>query len=186
MTKEIKKKHRGVTVLTIIFSNICIALGVTLHFLYDWTGGSFLSALVSGVNESTWEHLKLLFIPFFFMTIIEYLIYGRKFSAFFSSKLLAVLMGMSTIVILFYTYTGVLGRNVGWMNIAIYIFAAISAYTFAAFRTVFKGEGDLPLKSEIPSIFAFVLITAIFFVFTFKPPHIGLFLDPITKTYGIM
>ena len=37
--------------------------GTILHFLYDWTGGSILVAPLSGVNESTWEHMKLLYWP---------------------------------------------------------------------------------------------------------------------------
>ena len=35
--------------------------GTILHFLYDWTGESILVSPFSGVNESTWEHMKLLF-----------------------------------------------------------------------------------------------------------------------------
>ena len=35
--------------------------GTILHFLYDWTGGSILVSPFSGINESTWEHMKLLF-----------------------------------------------------------------------------------------------------------------------------
>ncbi len=36
--------------------------GTLLHFLYDRTD-SPLCALISGVNESIWEHMKLLFFP---------------------------------------------------------------------------------------------------------------------------
>ena len=35
-------------------------VGTLLHFLFDWTGGSVAAALFSAVNESIWEHLKLL------------------------------------------------------------------------------------------------------------------------------
>lgn len=34
------------------------ALGTVLHFLYEWSGESTLAALVSGVNESVWEHMS--------------------------------------------------------------------------------------------------------------------------------
>ena len=36
-------------------------VGTVLHFLYDWLGGAVWVAPFSGVNESTWEHMKLLF-----------------------------------------------------------------------------------------------------------------------------
>ena len=38
--------------------------GTLLHFVYEWTGGNRVIAVFSAVNESTWEHMKLLFIPF--------------------------------------------------------------------------------------------------------------------------
>ena len=40
-----------------------IATGNLLHFVYDWSGESLVAAVISGVNESTWEHMKLLFLP---------------------------------------------------------------------------------------------------------------------------
>ena len=45
--------------------------GTILHFLYDWTGGSILVAPFSGVNESTWEHMKLLFWPLFLYALVR-------------------------------------------------------------------------------------------------------------------
>ena len=45
--------------------------GTVLHFLYDWTGGSILTAPFSGVNESTWEHMKLLFWPLFLAALVQ-------------------------------------------------------------------------------------------------------------------
>ena len=45
--------------------------GTILHFLYDWTGGSILVTPFSGVNESTWEHMKLLFWPLFLFSVIQ-------------------------------------------------------------------------------------------------------------------
>lgn len=44
-------------------------LGSLNHFLYDWTGGSSFAALFCPINESPWEHLKLLFFPFLFVTL---------------------------------------------------------------------------------------------------------------------
>lgn len=39
-----------------------LALGVVLHFLFDWLP-SPITAMVSPVRESLWEHLKILLIP---------------------------------------------------------------------------------------------------------------------------
>ena len=50
------------------------ALGTLLHFVYEWSGGSALAACVSAVNESTWEHMKLLFFP---MLLYSLFLIGR-------------------------------------------------------------------------------------------------------------
>ena len=45
-------------------------LGTLLHFVYDWTGEMRVAAAFSAVNESTWEHMKLLFVPFLVFTVV--------------------------------------------------------------------------------------------------------------------
>ena len=55
-------------------------LGVLLHFTYEWSGDNPIVALFSAVNESTWEHLKLLFFPMLLLTIIE--LFSGCFSCF--------------------------------------------------------------------------------------------------------
>ena len=49
--------------------------GTILHFLYDWTGESILVAPFSGVNESIWEHMKLLFWPLFLFALVQRLFF---------------------------------------------------------------------------------------------------------------
>ena len=38
-------------------------LGTLFHFVYDWSGKMWFVGLFVPVNESTWEHMKLLFVP---------------------------------------------------------------------------------------------------------------------------
>ena len=45
--------------------------GTLLHYLYDWTNQSLPAAPFSGVNESTWEHMKLLFFPMFLFALVQ-------------------------------------------------------------------------------------------------------------------
>ena len=44
-------------------------LGTLLHFLYDWTDLEFLKP-ISAINESTFEHMKILFFPMLIFAII--------------------------------------------------------------------------------------------------------------------
>ena len=49
-----------------------ILLGSLSHFLYELSGGAAIFALFCPINESVWEHLKLLFFPFLFITAIQW------------------------------------------------------------------------------------------------------------------
>ena len=59
------------TIFTLISALI---LGVGLHFLFSWLP-SPITALVSPVRESLWEHLKILLIPLLLSGL--YLTHGR-------------------------------------------------------------------------------------------------------------
>ena len=65
-------------------------MGTLLHFLFDWTGGSAVAALFSAVNESIWEHLKLLFYPMAAVAIMEYFFWGRDVRSFWCIKLIGI------------------------------------------------------------------------------------------------
>lgn len=49
-----------------------VILGTFLHFLFNLTKGSVIAALFSAVNESIWEHMKLLYYPMVVFALVEY------------------------------------------------------------------------------------------------------------------
>ena len=56
--------------------------GTLLHFVYDWSGGSVWTAAFSAVNESTWEHMKLLFFPLFLSSVVQVCVLGKTYPNF--------------------------------------------------------------------------------------------------------
>ena len=62
------------------------AVGTLLHFVYEWTGGNPLIAAFCAVNESTWEHMKLLFVPFFLFTMVQFIVFAEPLRSFFAAK----------------------------------------------------------------------------------------------------
>ena len=36
---------------------VTLALGNLLHFVYEWSGDSPLTAPIAAVNDTTWEHM---------------------------------------------------------------------------------------------------------------------------------
>ena len=155
--------------------------GTILHFLYDWTGGSILVSPFSGVNESTWEHMKLLFWPLLLFALVQRLFFKDQ-ENYWCVKLAEILLGLLLIPVLFYTYNGVFGKSPDWINIAFFYISALLVFLFE--WLAFKND-RLQCKHPRLAFTAICLIGLLFVVFTFIPPQIPLFQDPLTGTYGV-
>ena len=155
--------------------------GTLLHFLYDWLGEAKWIAPFSGVNESTWEHMKLLFWPMFIYSVVQSFFHG-DIEGFWCIKLRGILLGLALIPTLFYTYNGAIGKSPDWLNIAIFFISAAVAYIF---ETRLFNSGKVRCLSPRAAFVTLCIIAALFVVFTFVTPTIGIFRDPITNSYGI-
>lgn len=154
--------------------------GTLLHFLYAKTGRP-IAALISSVNESTWEHMKLLFFPMLGFALIQRIAVDRTCENFWCIKLLCILLGLALIPTLFYTLGGIFGPTPGWVNILIFFVA--SALPFGLEAALLRRENIACPSPALPLI-ALALLTLAFFVFTFSPPEIPLFRDPTNDSYG--
>ncbi len=153
-----------------------------LHFLYDWTKGSILVAPFSAVNESIWEHMKLLFFPMFLFALIEYMFIGKEIKDFWCIKFVGILSGLILIPTIYYTYTGIGGINADWFNIIIFFISAWFSYWLE--NLIFKNKFNFCKVSYIAFV-ALCLIGVLFIVMTFVQPRIPLFQDPVKGDYGI-
>ncbi len=154
------------------------AIGTLLHFLYDITD-SRIAACISSVNESTWEHMKILFFAMLFFTVAESFVLGKS-EGFWCIKLWGALIGFFLIPILFYTLQGIFGKTPDIVNISIYFVAAALAFVCET-----RAFGKKPCKQEKAAIAMLILIAAAFVVFTFFPPKIPLFKDPTDGSFGL-
>lgn len=155
--------------------------GTILHFLYEWLDEAIWIAPISGVNESTWEHMKLLFWPMLIFAIVQSFFF-RERKEFWCVKLRGILLGLILIPILFYTYNGAVGKSPDWLNIIIFFISATIAYIYEA--KLFNADNTRCRSSKL-AIAVLVFIGILFIIFTFATPKIGLFKDPLNATYGI-
>jgi hypothetical protein len=151
-------------------------IGTLSHFVYKWTGKPYLIGLFFPVNESTWEHLKLLFFPSLIYFAVVYFTLKEKPKNYISATAISIIAGMLSIVVMFYTYQGVLGRNIDFLNILIYFLGV--TVTVYIMQRILKTQSYSSGTANIISLF-FLLLTAILFVsFSFNPPSLGIFLPP--------
>ena len=155
--------------------------GTLLHFVYEFSSNSPITAPFSGVNESTFEHMKLLFWPMLIYTLFESLFF-RDYESFFCIKLKGTLIGLSLIPLIFYTYNGVIGKSPDYINIAIFFIAAAAAYIYEAISLY---RNTAVCHSPRLALGILLAIGAAFALFTFFTPELAIFRDPLTGTYGI-
>ncbi len=172
------KKIRNFQIFSIIFTLI---LGSLLHFTYKLSGGNPIIATFSSINESTWEHLKLLFFPMLLTIIIGCFYFGKEIPNFLCSKTIGIIVAMAFTVVFFYTYTGILGRNIAFIDISSFFIATILGEFLSYLLIINKFKCN-----KLISLIILITIFLFFIVFTFSTPKIGLFKDPITGGYGIL
>ena len=155
--------------------------GVLLHFLYDWSGRSAWVAPISGINESTWEHMKILFWPMFLFAVVQSFFFGER-QDFWCIKLRGILLGIGLIPVIYYTYNGAISRSPDWLNISIFFFCAAIAFIYEVRQ--FRSQSFI-CKNPRLALLALCVTGAMFVIFTFRTPTLGIFADPTSGTYGI-
>ena len=177
------KLIKKLQIISIIFS---IILGTLLHFTFELFSNNLFVASFSAVNESVWEHLKLVFFPMFIFAIIEYFLlknYNNKNNYIFS-KTVAIVFACFFITIFFFTYTGIIGTNYFIIDIFSFLFAIIFG-EFICYKLLIKNS---KINNKIKYICVFILLLLLFsfIFFTYLPPKINYFKDPIKNNYGII
>jgi len=155
---------------------ICITLGILLHFTYEWSRENMLVGLFSAVNESTWEHLKLIYYPTILMAIIGYFIIGKRTPNYWTAHTVGIITAIAFTIIFFYTYTGIIGTNFAWLNIATFIIAVILG-GFATYKILMSRKN---FNAELISMIFLIILFLSFILYTFNAPNIALFQEPIT------
>ena len=157
--------------------------GSLLHFLYNFSGENLLAGLFSPVNESIWEHTKLVVLPVILWWTLYY--FFRKDAKiiekdrWFEGALGALVTAVLSIPALFYLYTGAVGRDFLGADILLLLLSLIFGQLLGL-QLYRDGKG---MHAEtVLGIFAGILV--LFAVFTFLPPKLPLFQDPVSGGYG--
>lgn len=165
----------------IIVVLVCLVLGTLLHFTYEWSGEDKIVAIYSAVNESTWEHLKLVFYPMTIMAIIGAFVIKKQKNNYWAGQAIGILTAMTFITVFFYTYTGIIGENFAILDIASFI-VAILLGEYVTYKII---TSEKKYDMEKISIVLIIALFLSFLVYTYNPPKIQYFKDPINGSYGV-
>lgn len=156
--------------------------GVFFHFLYKYGGKKNWMAIISPVNESIWEHLKLAFYPTLLFTLFEFLIIKPTPTNFLTAELIGIYIMIFFILITEWIYPKIVKRNILLIDLFIFFVAILISQLSSYF--IFNNLEAIKIADV--AIFVIIFIqTLIFTLFSFKPPKLELFRDSVDGRYGI-
>ncbi len=167
MLKRIKPETYTLLGILVLF-----AVGSLFHFLYSLTGECFIIGLFVPINESIFEHTKMVVLPIFIWWFIFYLFRKKDLfvNAWFTSAIIAMISAIIAIPMLFYFYSQAFGIESLVIDILI-LLVSLAIGQILGLHYYRHGKG-------IEYHFAIVLMIVIiilFAFFTINPPAFPIF-----------
>ncbi|NHK33088.1 MAG: hypothetical protein FK730_17195 [Asgard group archaeon] len=165
----------------VLKSFIFMVLFAILHYLYTLSPNPFFQ-VISGIDETVFQHLKMGFIGYLLLIGIDYLIIRKRVEnkiSFVFSRLISSLLVPWIIFIVWYLVPAFVGHEIGfgrelaWALIVVFLTGL--AVSFVDENTE-KFEYNLAVKIVIGILVVISLI--IFIWFSFEIPWIDVFVLP--------
>lgn len=180
MGRKLKREEKWI----LLSIPILFVLGSLFHFLYDLTGQNPIVALIAPVNESVWEHNKMVVLPPILLWAGYYFCLGKKYGVdkdkWFAAALGAVVVMLITIPLVFYFYTEAFGVELLWVDILILLLANVLGQIMGLH--VYRYGYGVRWQDAVAVL---CLIVLVFEVFTYYPPKLPIFRDGMTGLYGV-
>jgi len=176
----VNSKKKVITVRVIGITSI-ILLGFLFHELYKSTGFKVLS-VIAPVNESKWEHWKMVYSPMIIVSIFEYPFIKSYSNNYIFALALGILAFEFVTFGIIESYELFFGQAHLFVHVSTYILGAVAGQNFRYYLMKYTEPNKLLF---IIGISILIIQFALFVAFTFNPPKIEYFKDSINGTYGI-
>lgn len=156
-------------------------LSFPLHFLYD-VFPNFLTSIFIPVNESIWEHMKIIFTAYILYGGVEYLIFKEKtkWNNYLLQLFIVPLFGIMIYLTIYLPLFNIFGENMIISIVLLFIVVAIEeliSYYILSMEEV--------KNQRIIGIAGIITTYVIFTYLTYNPPKNYLFYDMKNEKYGI-
>lgn len=167
--------------IKIISIFIIFLISFITHNLYEWIP-SFFTSIICPVNESIFEHLKMIFTSYMFWMIIELILkYKYKdLNNVISSNTFTAIFNIIVFLIIYLPIYYLLFENM-FINLSVYFISLVISY-FINYMIALKNNDKL---LNIISIIIIIVSYIIFATLTYNPLKKDIFLDKQENIYGI-
>ena len=163
----------------IINAIVTFLLGFLVHGMYSWFP-CFLTSIFP-VNESLYEHVKLVYLSPLFSILIVGAFYKYKVNNMFFGIYISILFNILFFYMLYLPIYYLLGNSMV-MTLIVY-FISIVASNYILYRIISKPS--YPKKYEVFGIVLLILGIIFLTYFSYYPPKTDFFKDPENNSYGI-
>ncbi len=144
------------------------------HFMYDWFP-CVLTSIFFPVNESIWEHMKIIFYCLFIGSVLE-----KKGNNYYLNILVKPLVGVLFYLIIFIPLYLIFGESM-------FISLSLMLFTYIIMELLgIKISKQEELNIKVLPIIIIILISILFSILTYYPLHNFLFFDSVKLGYGIL
>ncbi len=167
--------------LKIINVVIFFALSFLWHFVYDLIP-NFVTAIFFPVNESIWEHMKIIFGVIIFGSLISLILMQKfkiKYNNFYVEIIIKAILGVIFYLAIFIPLYNIFGENL-FIPITLMLITYI-VMEFIGYKILLLDELNIKILPIILIILSYIL----FALLTFYPPHYSIFFDETKLIYGI-
>ena len=153
---------------------VLFLIGAIFHYLYEFSGKNPLVGLIAPINESVWEHTKMVVLPLIMWWSLFYLSQGDNLfidsDAWFTGLLISLVASIIAIPVLYYFYTEAFGVSLLWIDILILLIALAIGQLLGLH--VYQHSPGMDCSQVLLIIGAILLF---YFLTTIRPPKIPLF-----------
>ena len=170
---------KKIKIINVVF---LFLLSFLWHFMYDWFSNTIF-ALVFPVNESIWEHMKIIYYCLLMGSILEFVLCKKnniKINNFYIEAMVKSILGVIFYLIIFVPFYLWLGESM-----LISISLMLITYIFMEYigYKILTGE---EMNINILPVIIIVLGCIMFVILTFYPLHNFLFFYEVKFGYGIL
>lgn len=180
MTYQQRERFRQLEIWGVAFT--CLT-GLLLYFSYRLSGGAVWAILFGAANGSVWETVKIMSLPYLCWSIVELCFLRLPLKNFVAARVAGLYAMDGGIIAFRFLYAGILGTGYAWVDVL--SFAVFVALGFWVSSKLIEADPKKIRPWFTAAAFALALFIAMYLTFTVNPPHISLFLDSSTGTYGI-
>ena len=170
---------KKIKIINVVF---LFLLSFLWHFMYDLLPNNFF-ALFFPVNESIWEHMKIIYYCLLLSSVLEFILYHKfkiKINNFYISSMVKSVLGVIIYLIIFIPIYKLIGES---MFVSISLMLIVYALMEFISLKILQSE---ELNINILPVIIIVLGMILFIILTFYPVHNFLFFDNTKFGYGIL